>query len=121
MASFSPDHLADQLIDLKFLTEDKYVALSEAANYDSIKIGNALVKILKKNGYDGLKYKNVREGDGFSFVPFNPTQIKSAIGNVGTFDPSTPVITKAKGGAVTKKAKSNNVERVAHNDNRRYL
>jgi hypothetical protein len=42
--------------------------------------------------------------------------VKSAIGNEGTFDPTNPVITKAKGGAVTK----NNVERM-RNDNRRYL
>jgi hypothetical protein len=40
----------------------------------------------------------------------------TAIGNEGTFDPANPVITKAKGGAVTK----NNVERM-RNDNRKYL
>jgi GNAT superfamily N-acetyltransferase len=116
MASFAPDHLAEKMMDMDLLTEDAYDVLSAKNNYDAIATGDSLVKILKKNGYDGLKYKNEREGEGFSFVPFSPTQIKSAIGNEGTFDPTNPVITKAKGGAVTK----NNVERM-RNDNRRYL
>ena len=36
-----------------------------------------------------------------SFIVFHPTQIKSAIGNQGTFDPNDPDITKAGGGSVT--------------------
>jgi hypothetical protein len=105
MASFAPDHLAEKMMDMDLLTEDAYDVLSAKNDYDAIATGDSLVKILKKNGYDGLKYKNEREGEGFSFVPFNPTQIKSAIGNEGTFDPANPVITKAQGGYVTKKTK----------------
>jgi hypothetical protein len=116
MASFAPDHLAEKMMDMDLLTEDAYDVLSAKNDYDAIATGDSLVKILKKNGYDGLKYKNEREGEGFSYVPFSSTQIKSAIGNEGTFDPTNPVITKAKGGAITK----NNVERM-RNDNRKYL
>lgn len=102
MGSFAPDHLADQMMDLGILDPAKYDALASKLDYESVPIGNALVKILKKNGYDGLKYANEREGEGFSYVPFDSTQIKSATGNKGTYDPTTPDITKAKGGEVRK-------------------
>jgi len=36
-----------------------------------------------------------------SYIAFQPTQIKSATGNQGTFDPSNPDITKADGGALS--------------------
>jgi hypothetical protein len=80
---------------------------------------NTVKTELRKQGYDGIQIKNSTTDFGGlrdDWVAFNPTQIKSAIGNEGTFDPANPVITKAKGGAVTK----NNVERV-RNDNRKYL
>jgi hypothetical protein len=98
MASFAPDHLADTMMDMNILAPEKYDALAQKHNYDSVRLGDELVKILKKNGYDGLKYPNEREGEGFSYVPFSPTQIKSATGNRGTYDPTSPELSKAKGG-----------------------
>jgi len=64
-------------------------------------------------GFDGIikgsstdVFGNPRTSDSWgTFVVFNPTQIKSAIGNEGTFDPTNPVITKAQGGYITKKTK----------------
>ena len=47
-------------------------------------------------GYDGLKYYNTEETGGWSYIPFKPTQIKSATGNRGTFDPTHPDITKSE-------------------------
>jgi hypothetical protein len=45
---------------------------------------------LKKEGYDGAL---IREEDGGEmWVAFDPTQIKSATGNRGTFDPASPNI-----------------------------
>jgi hypothetical protein len=102
MASFAPDHLAEQLMDMNILKPEAYDAISAKHNYDNIAIGDELVKILRKNGYDGLKYANEREGKGFSFVPFNSNHIKSAIGNEGTYDTSVPDLSKAEGGAVRK-------------------
>jgi hypothetical protein len=90
------------MMDMGILDPAKYDALASKLDYESVPLGNALVKILKKNGYDGLKYANEREGEGFSFVPFDATQIKSATGNRGTYDTTTPDITKAKGGEVRK-------------------
>lgn len=104
MASFAPDHLADTMMELNLLKPEKYDALVGKHDYNPLKIGDDLVKILKKNGYDGLKYPNEREGEGFSYVPFDATQIKSAIGNRGTYDPAEADITKAKGGQVSNDA-----------------
>lgn len=49
-------------------------------------------------GHDGVIAK--REGKTEEIVAFHPNQIKSAIGNQGTFDPTDPDITKADGGEV---------------------
>jgi hypothetical protein len=49
-------------------------------------------------GHDGVIA--TREGKPEEYVAFHPTQIKSAIGNQGTFDPNDPDITKADGGRV---------------------
>lgn len=44
-------------------------------------------------GYDGVKYKNEYENVGStSWIVFEPTQIKSAVSNRGTFDPNDPNI-----------------------------
>lgn len=49
-------------------------------------------------GHDGVIA--TREGKPEEYVAFHPHQIKSAIGNQGTFDPNDPDITKAGGGSV---------------------
>ena len=56
---------------------------------------------LKSQGYDGLRYYHGRrkEGDSpYAWVAFEPEQIKSAIGNRGTYDLTSPDVTKAHGG-----------------------
>jgi hypothetical protein len=56
----------------------------------------------KKQGHDGVVYApsgDMNDPDAY-FVAFEPTQIKSAIGNRGTYDVSKPDIKKAKGGKV---------------------
>lgn len=74
MGSFAPDHLADKMITDGILSESAYERLP---GFSQQEIGAKLVRILKKNGYDGLVYKNEREGPGLSYVPFDPSQIKS--------------------------------------------
>jgi hypothetical protein len=58
--------------------------------------GKDFTKILKDLGYDGIEYEGGRRTDNIiehrAFVAFEPTQIKSAIGNKGTFDPNNPDI-----------------------------
>jgi hypothetical protein len=55
-----------------------------------------------KKGHDGIIYApggDMTHPDAY-YVAFHPTQIKSAIGNRGTYDPNDPDITKADGGQV---------------------
>ena len=89
MASYAPDHLADQMMDMDLITEDKYASFRDKYR-DEPDIGAALVKILQKAGYDGLVYSNEMEGEGNSYVPFEPTQIKSATDNTGAYSKYNP-------------------------------
>jgi len=42
---------------------------------------------LQEMGYDGVRYKNASEDPGsISYIALDPTQVKSAIGNLGTYD-----------------------------------
>ena len=54
--------------------------------------------MLREKGYDGIVYANTFEGGHRgedSYVAFEPTQIKSALGNSGKFDPKNPDINLA--------------------------
>lgn len=53
---------------------------------------------IRNSGFDGIIAH--RPDGSKEYVAFHPTQIKSAIGNQGTFDPNDPDITKAGGGSV---------------------
>lgn len=55
------------------------------------------VEWLRRGGTDGVV---MREGNATNYGVFDPTQIKSAIGNRGTYDPMLPDINKAEGGPV---------------------
>lgn len=61
---------------------------------------------LKRKGHDGIVYRNTEEGAGNSkdpdrgedsYIVFEPTQVKSATGNRGTFDPADPNIVHTPG------------------------
>lgn len=49
---------------------------------------DAFVRLLESKGYDGIVYRNEEEGSGDSYIALRPEQIKSAVGNRGTFDPN---------------------------------
>jgi hypothetical protein len=59
------------------------------------------IAAMKKAGHDGIVFGQWRSREGFDLatgrgvevIVFDPTQIKSAIGNRGTFDPNDPRIT----------------------------
>ena len=51
--------------------------------------GKQIAALIKRAGYDGVVYDNTVEG-GESYMVFEPTQIKAAVGNRGTFDPNDP-------------------------------
>ena len=75
---------------------------------------------VKSQGYDGIKYPhgapyNAPHESGTGWVAFEPTQIKSAIGNRGTFDSNFADINKAKGGGIDNFLKKSKIkQRVYH-------
>ena len=66
------------------------------------------VAAIRESGYDGIYHMkhsvdeqyDPETGRGLETIVFSPSQIKSAIGNQGTFDAGDPDITKADGGSV---------------------
>lgn len=67
--------------------------------------GKDFVNGLRATGYDSAFLKEKHPAGGLADVwgVFDPTQIKSAVGNRGSFDPLNPDITKAKGGLIVKR------------------
>jgi hypothetical protein len=61
----------------------------------------SFIDAVEKAGYDGLM---LNEGGYKTYGVFDPSKIKSAIGNRGTYDPAEADINKAKGGQVTNDA-----------------
>ena len=117
--SFSPRRAMYQLPKEIIEKSFKYLENSEPQE--------ALQNALKEHGHDGIVYLNRREGlndygkrpnpedlsylgdDAFkkiypeaqdSYIAFDPEQIKSALGNQGTFDPSKPRMNEARGGFI---------------------
>lgn len=87
-----------RLRDVLSLAEEE----SFRAEWDEVDLNEAdgreiIRKVLAGKGYDGLVYTNTHEAKGTdAYVAFSPEQIKSAIGNRGTFDPASPSILLAQ-------------------------
>jgi hypothetical protein len=63
---------------------------------------DTLLNNAEKNNRDGiLLYHPTKPSIGEMYTVFEPTQIKSAIGNEGTFDPTNPELNKKNGGKVS--------------------
>ena len=73
---------------------------------------NEWAEYARANGYDGVIFKNVRDGAGYEamsiradvFASFNPNQIKSATDNAGTFNPENPDIRWREADSEVKRA-----------------
>ena len=81
----------DRLLAIAKNVQDQWVDDRDADNTatrGSRKFWKNIQRILERSGFDGLVYRNQVEGAGDSYIAFRPTQIKSAIGNIGTFDGS---------------------------------
>ena len=63
--------------------EPFYISLFDNPTEDNF------IEFVKNLGYDGIV---LEENNILNYVAFDPTQIKSAIGNRGTFDPDSPSI-----------------------------
>ena len=62
----------------------------------------AVRELLEGKGYDSVIATDDFSDKPIEFVAFKPTQIKSAIGNRGTYNPDDPDIAKARGGLAVK-------------------
>lgn len=78
---------------------DKYIQNIKGGDWQAIEASPSLVKAIKNSGHDSIK---TYEEGAFTHAVFEPTQIKSAIGNTGTYNPLDPDITKKRGGKVKK-------------------
>jgi hypothetical protein len=110
------DYLSPELVQEARALKEKYKAnrLAEGFRHDgsanranrqaAMEVNRKIVEELKALGYDGIVYANTHDGATLaarmraddSYVAFSPTQIKSAIGNSGTFDPTNPDIRKSE-------------------------
>jgi hypothetical protein len=71
----------------------------------------------KAEGHDGIVYRNEFEDKGKdSYIVFDPTQIKSAIGNSGAFDPNNPSILAQGAQWVVSKFGRDNAVKMAKRD-----
>lgn len=92
-----PVHLA--LKNPFYATTEHKAALKQALEEDPFAAEDFRNKLIDA-GHDGVILDYGTPDKVREYVAFNPNQIKSAIGNSGTFDPTNPNITKADGGIV---------------------
>ena len=85
VGAWSGPALALQLQKLGLLPADLPVS-----NWSGAEGREAVRQAIMRGGYDGVVYANTREGRGDSYIAFRAEQIKSAIGNRGTFDLDDP-------------------------------
>lgn len=77
--------------------KDRALLIREKLDLPASATPKQVTEKAKERGYDGVVY--VDPFGGKEIVAFDPRQIKSAIGNRGTFDPNDPNILNSRGGA----------------------
>jgi hypothetical protein len=87
--TFHADSLAPQLVKKGLMSKEKAKLIDQeiGGNWDMDKIAaydQEIRDLLTKEGYDGLKYKNMQEGEGMSYAFSNPSQVRSRF---AAFDP----------------------------------
>jgi len=92
-------YTVDMPVYLSIKNPKREMSLDWLAQGLESKKGRTYRRELEKQGYDGLVLPDEEFG-GESYVAFRPEQIKSAIGNRGTYDINEADITKASGGSV---------------------
>ena len=90
-----------------FRDKKRAAELVARAARDDVPSVDELAEFLRDEGYDSLVYTNKVEDAGKdSYLLLDPEQIKSATGNVGTFDPKDPRIAYGVGaGALAEQAR----------------
>ena len=83
-------------------TEQNWREVFKETGGDPWTLSQSNVDALREMGHDGILYYD-KDGKLQEVVAFDPRQVKSAIGNQGTYDIENPDITKAKGGLAMAK------------------
>jgi hypothetical protein len=107
-----PERYRDPMIEALTqlgMDENKAANMVERAYDQQGYIGKQVQSRAQAQGYDGLMQYD-RNGDLSEVVSYNPSAIKSAIGNEGTYDTSIPHMGKAGGGEVNKKPNDKNLK-----------
>jgi hypothetical protein len=100
-AMYSGDPMVEALKKLG-MDEDKASNMVEKAYENRGYIGKQVQSRAQAQGYDGIM--QYRDGELMEVLPFSSNQVKSAIGNEGTYDIYSPELSKAKGGSVSMDA-----------------
>lgn len=69
-----------------FRNDAEFMSAVESGDWTIIEDNDIALPLLKRNGYDGIVV--TEGGNTLNYAVFSPNQIKSAIGNRGTFDPN---------------------------------
>jgi len=95
----------EQIKKAKSLGHDSIVYLNRGEmTEEQLAKTNALER-LRGGSLPDSELRREVPGIADSYIVFEPTQIKSAIGNRGTYDPDDPDIRKARGGLAVKRKK----------------
>lgn len=96
LAMENPLHLKYQIQNGREVDREKLIR--SHLNLPSDATPMDITNEVKSRGHDGIIYNGAWGNK--EIVAFNPTQIKSATGNNGQFDPTSPRINEARGGDV---------------------
>lgn len=101
IGGWSSNHILDQLVKSRKITREAYLSHFTRDRDGRLGVFNKKyakpsygVMWLESLGYDGIVYKNRIEGNKKedSYIILHPSQVKSAIGNRGTWDANDPNI-----------------------------
>lgn len=92
--TFRAEKVVPQLIEKGILPPEAKPSeyLAKDGIHESPEGTKRLQDAIKAAGFDGVVYHNTNEGNGDSYIAFDPEQVKSAIGNDGRYDLANPSI-----------------------------
>jgi hypothetical protein len=83
-------------VDAPLKSDDGPRAWSDVSEWRDGERSDLLDAFIAQLGYDSIVYTNEFEGGGDSYILLNPRQIKSAIGNEGSYSKQSPNIVESK-------------------------